>query len=90
MIKWKLYCPSKVLRNFYRRIGFRSISKALVSVVPDDPNPNLSREKSRDEDCIDVMLFNEIVRCWYTVHGTQYAQLDSEQARSEPIQAGEL
>jgi hypothetical protein len=89
MIKWKLYCPSKVFRNFYRRI-FRSISKALVSVVPDDPIPNLSSEKSRDEDCIDVMLFNEIVRCCYTVHGTQYAQLDSEQARSELIQASEL
>lgn len=68
MIKWILHSPSKILRNFYRRIGFRSISKARVSVVPDGQIPSLLSVQSRDEARFDVMLFCEIVSSCYTVY----------------------
>ena len=68
MIKWILNSPSKILRNFYRRIGFRSVSKARVSVVPDGQIQSLLSVQSRDEARFDVMLFCEILSSCYTVY----------------------
>jgi hypothetical protein len=84
MIKWILHSPSKILRNFYRRIGFRSISKARVSAVPDDQIPSLFSVQSRDEARFDVMLFCERVSSCYTVYtARQYSHHTADSSSVE-------